>query len=107
MQKPPTERSWRKYFMRHACPASWLGQDYLTAILLRFYAGESQKCDWNHTIYMQNNLHIMQIMIAVDSVLVAILHLSASLAWLVSVRASSVRSFLIALVTLAQPCHMG
>ena len=34
MQNLRTERSWRKYIMRHACLRVAARQDYLTAILL-------------------------------------------------------------------------
>jgi hypothetical protein len=57
--KPPTERSWRKYVMRHASLASWRSRNYLSGILLRIGALAAQKCDRNHSINMQIYLHAM------------------------------------------------
>jgi hypothetical protein len=36
-------------------------QHYLSRILRRIHAGGREKCDQNHSIYMQNNCHNMKI----------------------------------------------
>jgi hypothetical protein len=45
MQKPPAERSWRKYVMRHACLASRRDK----TIWVEFYAGLTRLAEKNVT----------------------------------------------------------
>jgi len=56
----PTERSWRKYVMRHACLASRRSR----TIWAEFYPGlapAGQKSDQNHRIMMKIMFHIKKI----------------------------------------------
>jgi len=56
-KKPPTERSWRTYVMRHACLATGRRRTIWTAILPRIGALGREKCDHNHKIIVQMAWH--------------------------------------------------
>ena len=43
-----TERSWRKYIMRHACPATWPGKTIWAEVYYGFAAEKRKKCDPDH-----------------------------------------------------------